>query len=80
MGGEFPRFGDVKAELKNYSPLAFKGLLLLYRMNVLVTFVQRGFVWLDKENLGCVQVLNPTLLLSAGPHLNILKPTISVNR
>ena len=73
MGGEFPRFGDVKGELKNYSPLAFKGLLLLYRMNVLVTL-------LDKENLGCVQVLNPTLLLSAGPHLNILKPTISVNR
>ena len=43
MGGEFPRFGDVKGELKNYSPSAFKGLLLLYRMNVLVTlFYKKG--------------------------------------
>ena len=42
-GGEFPRFGDVKGELKNDSPLAFKGLLLLYRMNVLVTlFYKEG--------------------------------------
>ena len=45
MGGEFPRFGDVKGELKNYSPLAFKGLLILYRMNVLVTlFYEKGLL------------------------------------
>ena len=43
MVGEFPRFGDVKGELKNDSPLAFKGLLLLYMMNVLVTlFYKEG--------------------------------------